>query len=323
MTLPPIQLRFDMRCPDWGAPREALYAAAIEMAAYGDAHGFTAVSLAEHHGVEDGYCPSSITLAAAIAARTQRIRLNLSAIVVPLHDPLRLAEELAVLDIISKGRTALVAVGGYVPAEFDMFDRDFATRGRAVEECIQALRAAWTGEPFDFRGRTVRVTPRPASPHLPIYMGGAKPVAAKRAGRLADGFITHDPALHRIYVEEARRLGRSWEPMGPTGPAAVFVTEDPEATWDRIGRHALHETESYGKWQNAQQVTGAYSYAATLEAVKATGTYSVVTPDECMAMLRADVSVMFHPLVAGLDPAVGWESLRLFVEKVLPHVAAG
>ena len=319
MTLPPLQLRFDMRCPGWGAPREALYEAAVEMAAYADANGFSAVSLAEHHGVEDGYCPSSITLAAAIAARTRHIRLNLSAIVVPLHDPLRLAEELAVLDILSKGRTTLVAVGGYVPSEFAMFDRDFAKRGRAVEECIETLRAAWTGEPFTFRGRTVRVTPRPSNPHLPIYMGGAKPVAAKRAGRLADGFITHDPALHRIYVEEAERLGRKAEPMGPTGPAALFVTEDPDATWDRIGRHALHETESYGRWQNAQQVTGAYHHATTLDAVKATGTYAVVTPDECLAMVRDNVSILFHPLLAGLDPAVGWESLRLFVEKVLPR----
>jgi len=319
MPLPHVQIRFDMRAPEWGAPREALYQAAIEMAAYADENGFAAVSLAEHHGVEDGYCPSSITLAAAIAARTRRIRLNLSAIVVPLHDPLRLAEELAVLDIISSGRIALVAVGGYVPSEFEMFDKDFSARGRAVEETIGTLRAAWTGEPFLFRGRTVRVTPRPFNPDLPIYMGGAKPVAARRAGRLADGFITHDPELHRIYVEEAERLGRKAEPMGPTGPAAVFVAEDPERMWDRIGRHALHETESYGRWQNAQQVTGAYRYAADLEAVKAGGTYAVVTPDECLAMLRDNVSILFHPLIAGLDPAIGWESLRLFVERVLPR----
>src|ERR1700722_15207686 len=148
MILPSIQIRFDMRVPDWGSPRAALYEAAIGMAAYADENGFMTVSLAEHHGVDDGYCPSSITLAAAIAARTRRIQLSLSAIVVPLYDPLRLAEQLAVLDIISKGRTALVAVGGYVPGEFEMFDKDFAARGSAVEECILTLRSAWSGEPF-------------------------------------------------------------------------------------------------------------------------------------------------------------------------------
>jgi len=313
-------LRFDMRAPDWGAPRADLYQAALDMCAYADEHGFDMIYVAEHHGVEDGYCPSSITLAAAIAARTKRIELRLSAIVVPLHDPLRLAEELAVLDIISKGRASLVAVGGYVPYEFDMFDRDFATRGRAVEECITTLRAAWTGEPFEFRGRTVRITPRPHNPHFPIYMGGAMPVAARRAARLADGFITHDPELHRLYVEEATKLGRKTTPAGGSGPAALFISEDPDRTWADIARHAIHESESYGKWQNAQGVTGAYKHATSLEAVKATGTYAVLTPDECVARIKEGMSAMFHPLVAGLDPEIGWRSLKLFVEKVAPRV---
>ena len=69
-------------------------------------------------------------------------------------------------------------------------------------------------------------------------------------------------------------------------------------------------------------MTGSYEYATTLEAVKSTGTYAVVTPQECVAMLRENVSCMFHPLLAGLDPEIGFESLRLFVEKVLPEVGA-
>jgi alkanesulfonate monooxygenase SsuD/methylene tetrahydromethanopterin reductase-like flavin-dependent oxidoreductase (luciferase family) len=165
----------------------------------------------------------------------------------------------------------------------------------------------------------VRITPRPHNPHLPIYLGGASPVAARRAGRLADGFITHEPDLHRIYVEEAELQGRKAEPMGPTGPAAVFVTDDPDRTWSQIAPHAIHESESYGKWQNEQGVTGAYSHAVTPDAVKATGTYAVVTPAECRKLLRNGSSLMFHPLVSGLDPEIGFASLRLFVDEVLPE----
>jgi len=313
-------LRFDMRAPDWATPRADLYQAALDMCAFADEHGFDMVYLAEHHGVEDGYCPSSITLAAAVAARTKTIETRLSAIVAPLHDPLRLAEELVVLDIISRGRVSLVAVGGYVASEFEMFDKDFPTRGRAVEECINTLRAAWTGEPFEFRGRTVRVTPKPVNPDLAIYMGGAMPVSARRAGRIADGYITHDPALHQIYVEEAQKLGRKWTPAGGGGPAALFISENPDQTWADIARHAIHESESYGKWQNAGGVEGAYKHATTLEQVKATGTYAVVTPDECVEMMNNGMSAMFHPLLSGLNPEIGWQSLKLFVEKVAPRV---
>lgn len=312
-------VRFDMRAPDWGTPRGQLYAAALEMAEYADKQGLDVLSLAEHHGVDDGYCPSSITLAAAMAARTSRIALRLSAIVVPLHDPLRLAEELAVLDIIANGRTSLVAVGGYVHSEFAMFDQDYTKRGRAVEETITTLRAAWTGEPFAFRGRTVQVTPRPANPDFPIYLGGASEVVARRAGRIADGFIVHDPALHRIYVEEAERLGRKTTPASPIGgPAAIFVSEDPERTWAIIGPHAVHEAESYGKWQAAENVQSAYKHATTVADVRSSGAFLVATPDECIALGRQGMDLMLHPLVAGLDPAIGWESLHLLVEKVLP-----
>jgi alkanesulfonate monooxygenase SsuD/methylene tetrahydromethanopterin reductase-like flavin-dependent oxidoreductase (luciferase family) len=318
---PETFVRFDMRSPDWGTARHELYAAALDMAAFADERGFTGLSLAEHHGMEDGYCPSSITLAAAMAARTRRIELRLSAIVVPLHDPLRLAEELAVLDNLSNGRAALVAVGGYIQSEFEMFDKDFAKRGRAVEETIETLRAAWTGEPFVYRGRMVRVTPRPCNPHLPIYLGGASPVAARRAGRLADGFIVHDPDLHRIYMEEAARLGRKAKAENAVGgPAAIFVSEDPERTWHAIERHAIHEAESYAKWQEPLNLTSAYRQVATLEDIKTAGSFAVLTPDECVALGRQGIPLMFHPLVAGIDPQVGWETLQLVADRVLPHL---
>jgi alkanesulfonate monooxygenase SsuD/methylene tetrahydromethanopterin reductase-like flavin-dependent oxidoreductase (luciferase family) len=190
-----------------------------------------------------------------------------------------------------------------------------------VEETIETLRAAWTGEPFVYRGRMVRVTPRPCNPHLPIYLGGASPVAARRAGRLADGFIVHDPDLHRIYMEEAARLGRKAKAENAVGgPAAIFVSEDPERTWHAIERHAIHEAESYAKWQEPLNLTSAYRQVATLEDIKTAGSFAVLTPDECVALGRQGIPLMFHPLVAGIDPQVGWETLQLVADRVLPHL---
>ncbi len=320
MPEPFLQIRFDMRAPDFGAPRDSLYGAALEMAEFVDQLGFQALGLAEHHGVEDGYCSSAITLAAAMAARTRQIGLRLSAIVVPLHDPLRLAEEIAILDIIAKGRVTLVAVGGYIPDEFVMFGKEYAHRGRMVEETIQTLRQAWTGEAFTYHGRTVRVTPKPCNSHVPIFMGGSAPVAARRAGRIADGFITHDPDLYQIYFDEAVRHGKNPEAYGMPGPAAVFVAEDPDKAWEWIAPHAMHETVSYGQWQAAQNVSGAYRLVPSLDELKASGIYAVVTPEDCVALARKIEGLTFHPLLGGLPPEIGWKSLKLFAEKVLPEL---
>ena len=106
--MPDILLRFDMRNPAFGADREALYRAAIEMAVWADEQGLYGVQFSEHHASEDGYLPSPLVLAAAIAARTQRLRLRIALILLPLNNPLKVAEDLAVLDVISGGRVEVV-----------------------------------------------------------------------------------------------------------------------------------------------------------------------------------------------------------------------
>lgn len=96
-------LRFDMRAPAQGAPAVELYAAATEMCAWAEGRGCPAAVLCEHHGSDDGYLPSPLMPASAIAARTERLALS-PVVILPLYDPVRLAEEMAVLDIISNGR---------------------------------------------------------------------------------------------------------------------------------------------------------------------------------------------------------------------------
>src|SRR5918996_1733251 len=172
-----LGLRYDLRAPTWGSATHAeLYAACLEQVAWGDAHGLDFVVLSEHHGADDGYVPAPVTMAAAVAGRTKRIGINIAAILVPLHDPVRLAEELAVLDLASGGRVSFVTGVGYRYEEFEMAGVDRKQRGKLLEEYVDVMRKAWTGEPFEWRGRAGRGGPeRSINPDPQFLSGGAKP----------------------------------------------------------------------------------------------------------------------------------------------------
>src|SRR5262249_59159827 len=106
---------------------------------------------------EEGSSAARVMMAAAVAGRRRRIGINIAAILVPLHDPVRLAEELAVLDLASGGRVSFVAGVGYRHEEFEMAGVDRKQRGKLLEEYVDVMRKAWAGEPFEWRGRTVQV----------------------------------------------------------------------------------------------------------------------------------------------------------------------
>src|SRR5689334_17644310 len=130
-------IRFDLRQPG-REPAEvaAAYSTAVEMAEWADAKGFGMCVLSEHHGSPDGYLTSPLVLGAAIAARTKRIPINVAALLVPLHDPIQLAEDLTTLDLISNGRISFVTGLGYRPVEYAMAGADWSRRGKRLDECL-------------------------------------------------------------------------------------------------------------------------------------------------------------------------------------------
>jgi alkanesulfonate monooxygenase SsuD/methylene tetrahydromethanopterin reductase-like flavin-dependent oxidoreductase (luciferase family) len=113
-------MRFDMRAPSFGASSSALYAEALEMAAWADQHWINRLFLSEHHGSDDGYCPAPVVLGGAMAARTSRIRILWGSVILPFHHPLHVAEQVTVLDLVSNGRAEVAVALGYVPREFQM-----------------------------------------------------------------------------------------------------------------------------------------------------------------------------------------------------------
>ncbi len=317
-----FSLRLDMRAPAFANTPDDLYGIGIEMAAWADQHGFAECMLSEHHGADDGYLPSPLVYAAAIAARTRKLRIRISALVLPLHDPLRIAEDVAVLDRISGGRAELVVAAGFRPSEFAMFDRSLADRGELMEEGVATLKRAWAGEPFDYRGRKAWVTPTPIQqPHPPLLLGGSSNVAARRAARIGDGFVPAVPELYPVYLAECDKLGVTPGEQRSIGPAAVFVAEDPDRMWAQIAPHVLHETNSYARWYAELGTAGPYQPIEDADGLREAGIYQVLTPEQCIELAQGlgdNGWLLIQPLLGGLDPRIGWESLELLGEKVLP-----
>ena len=319
-----LGLRYDLRAPAFaGVTHAELYAACLDQCAWAEAHGFDVVALSEHHGVDDGYMSAPVTLAAAIAGRTRRLQLNIAAVLVPLHDPVRLAEQLAVVQLVSGGRLSLVAGMGYRDEEFQMAGIDRRQRGRLFDEYVGVMRQAWSGEPFEWRGRTVRATPVPPSPPM-VLIGGSTEKAARRAARLHAGFFPAiaDAALAAAYEEECARQGFTGFVVMPGGPGFVHVSNDPERDWARIAPHALYDARTYAAWQPPGQRSQVHVAGNTLDELRRSGVYRVVTPDECVALAEEYGRVLLHPLMGGLSPTLAWESLELFERAVLPRLRA-
>jgi alkanesulfonate monooxygenase SsuD/methylene tetrahydromethanopterin reductase-like flavin-dependent oxidoreductase (luciferase family) len=172
------------------------YREGLELAAEASRLGFHSVWASEHHGEADGYCPSPVVACAALAVAAPNCRIGQGVALAPLHGhPLRLAEDLSVIDNLSGGRIEIGLGQGYRPAEFEMFGWNYARRTSAFEECLDILEKAWSGEPFDYEGRTYKVKggllrPPPVRPgRPPLWIGAAHPKARARAVRRRAGFL--------------------------------------------------------------------------------------------------------------------------------------
>ena len=321
-------LRFDFRNPDLGGVSTAdRYAAALEMVEWADRLGGMTVAVSEHHGSDDGYLPSPLVMLSAMAARTTNVRFMVAALITSFYDPIRLAEDLVVLDNISRGRVDLVLGSGYVPSEFEMYGVPSSERAARLKETLQTLQAAFTGEPFEYRGRTVRVTPAPDRAGGPgLMLGGSSEVAARRAARLGVGFIPVSAEVWEFYRDEVQQLGGA-DPgesiVGENYTLALF--DDVERGWEQLGPYFLHETNAYGAWQQESNAHAPFHVAADVDELRARGTHRIVTPDEFIVEMKAAPFPfqIFHPMCGGIPPELAWQSLRLYEHEVLPAFAAG
>jgi alkanesulfonate monooxygenase SsuD/methylene tetrahydromethanopterin reductase-like flavin-dependent oxidoreductase (luciferase family) len=249
--LPRFGLYYDFRNPSFvGRTFARLYAETLEQAAWAERElGFGSAWISEHHLAVDGYTPSPLTLAAALATRTERMRIGTSIVILPLQHPIRLAEDALTVHAISGGRFSLGVGLGYRAVEFAGFDIPIRHRRGRLEEGLDILRAAFDGRTFTHRGRhfdlgEITITPKPdpgAGPEL--WVGGFTPVAIARGARQGDGMLLPIPDLWPLYKAECEKAGR--RPRIACGYHWI-LGDDPEAELAAGAPYLMHQVNEYG-----------------------------------------------------------------------------
>lgn len=224
---------FDLRDPD--GPRDGWsrrYSYVLEACEEAERLGADSVWFTEHHGFDDGYLPQPLVFAAAVAARTRRVRIGTAVVVAPFRHPRHLAEEAAVVDLLSSGRLELGLGAGNRFAEFDMFGATWESRTNAAAACAEQVRAA---------SLDPTVTPRPVQQPIPIWMGYGGPRGARLAGELGAGLLSLDRRLLEPY---ARAYVGDGEPR-MSGLVSAYASADPDREWARVGQLHADQWNSY------------------------------------------------------------------------------
>ncbi|MEW6145658.1 MAG: LLM class flavin-dependent oxidoreductase [Thermodesulfobacteriota bacterium] len=197
-----------------------IYKNTLEQVKLAEKVNFESAWISEHHFLDDGYCPSPAVTAAAMAAVTSRIRIGSAGIILPLHNPLKVAEDAAVVDNISDGRFDLGVVLGYRKEEYEGMGVPMKQRPSRMDEGIEVLEKALTGEKFSYEGRRYRfenakLTPRPVQNPIPLYVGAFEEPAIRRAGRFGYPLLIGPGRTVEMvrdtlgfYNDEAKKHGR-------------------------------------------------------------------------------------------------------------------
>jgi len=314
----------------------AVYESALACAVAAEEQGYDWINVTEHHVAADGYLPALFVLLAAMAARTERIRLSTGMLILTLHNPLRIAEEAAVLDIISGGRLTLGVAAGYREVEFHAMQVDYRTRGKRFVESLELMRLAWAGEPFTFSGDIFQlpelvVRPVPIQrPGIPLWLGGTTEVALRRA--VGHGAPVFPGATDEIAVVAQRmasydRLREEIAPTHPVGPRelvlprlAVVADTTEEARRRALpGIRAMLQT--YQSWGLPVDFTQMLSNWELLDDLVIAG-----DPDHCRACMERYASLGLTDLLLQfamptLEPAVIAESQARFMAEVATPAA--
>ncbi|MBA3887799.1 MAG: LLM class flavin-dependent oxidoreductase [Acidobacteria bacterium] len=329
-------LWYHLRNPTpWKQPSVQLYADTLAQIEAAEPLGYDSVWTSEHHFVEDGYLPSSLLFLAAVAARTSRVRLGTLILLLPLHHPLRVAEDAAVLDLISNGRVDLGVAAGYRVEEFEAFQVPHKERGARMDEGLAILQGAWADGPFSHEGkaysfRDVNVTPKPLQKPVPIFMGGQSRAAIRRAAKYGCHLLpssTTEFNLVEVYHEALREHGRDPADFRIKCFRPVYCCEDRERGWDEVKAHYLYQHNLYRRW---------YREAGDSDAGELTNpddlprsSYIVGTPDDCeraIQDLHRDVpfdEFMFWASPPGFPIEQSTRSVELFAREVIPRFAGG
>ncbi len=324
-------------------PWSTLYRSHLDLCVESEALGYDNIWLTEHHFVDDGYSPSLFPIAGALAARTKHIRIGTYLILLPMHNPVRVAEDSATIDLISEGRFDLGVGLGYRPVEFSAQGISPKERGARLTEGIQIIQRLLSDESVTIDGkfsqlRDVQIRP-PAlqRPHPPIWLGALAPKAIERAARLGFHFQSVGPsALNEAYDQALLKFGRQPADFQIAQARAVYVAPSREQAWEIAAKPLHYMTEHYVRWfVEASDMPGADEALKALTSVDEMiqkqrfdflGEQAIVgTPKDAIEMIeeyrtrgRMTHFVCYFP-TSGMPPHLIREGMTLFARAVIPH----
>lgn len=315
-------LRFNFASPG-GDPRVQgeLLSAALELAQYVDTRGVAAVSVDEHHVTGHGWSCNPVMVAGMLLARTGSLIASIDCALGPLWNPVRMAEDIALVDAMSRGRLHTTVGLGYREVEYATLGVDFARRGELMDTALQTMLAAWSGETGVVSGTWSR-------PHPPLYVGGGVRATVRRAVRfgLPLSLPDHRPDLAAYYAELCAAAGQRPFVIMPAevNRGMIYLHEDPERAWADLGEHILWEAVTYGQWSTETRSLMHLPGVQTIEEVRASGRYRFLTPEQLIDEYRSTGDfgpITVHPLVGGMPVEEAWKSVQLLTDRVLPALS--
>jgi len=332
-------IMYDFRNPQrWHMPAPKFYRAMLDQMIKAEALGYDHVWLTEHHFTEDAYNPASLSMAAAIAAVTTRIRIGTFVLLLPFIDPVRAAEDVILADILSNGRFDLGIGQGYTHDEFNAFGIDRRERAPRLAEGVELMRRLFTEDNVTFDGRftqtkNMTLTPKPVQqPHPPLWIGARGPKAIRRAAKLGAHLMTTlgpDPAP--LYIETLKALGRDPDDFKIAQLRMVYCADSEDQAWEDIQEHLAHVFDYYERvLAEAADVEGddqplpfkrpeEIRHSALADGAIMAGTPQQVAEkldSFCRDFACTDFILSTH--FAGIDPQKSSRSNELFAKHVMP-----
>ncbi|PXY23247.1 hypothetical protein DI005_17615 [Prauserella sp. PE36] len=338
-----IGVLFSFRNPAFNRrPWTEVYDAEMSLIREADELGYGHVWLSEHHFVDDGYAPALLPIAGAVATQTRTVRIGTYVLLLPLHDPVAVAEAAATVDILSGGRFDLGVAQGYVPDEFDPRGIPHEQRASRMEDGLIILQGLLRGEPFSYEGRhhrvqDIRIVPPPVQSPLPIWVGATGPKALDRAARMGFHLASSLASTHEVYADALRAHGRDPSDFNVVQLANVYCADTTEQAWNDIAEPLHHMMSHYLAWAASSGDIGQDQLAAihlpTPEEYRREqrGDFFgepiyVGTPDHVLkgltSLLNSSPSthLVLQMSFPGNDVEATRHSMRLFAEHVLPHL---
>jgi probable F420-dependent oxidoreductase len=319
---------------------EDIYQDTLSQAKIAEELGYRTFSVAEHHFLPDGWIPAPFVMLGALSAATDNMNLVTNISILPLHNPIKVAERAAVLDTLSGGSFSLGVAIGWRDEEFKTFDVDKSSRVQRVEEGIELLRALFTEEAVSYDGDMFTVDdltlmPRPVQDTIPIWYGGQSRKAIERSAEMADAWsispIETVGKLSRgieIYADELEKHDRHIEDVHVPLRREVYVAEDDETAWEEVGPSLLYEYEDvYGDYDDIDHSFASSSEESAIAELRdhAEDRFIIGSPETAVQELERyrdalnmdEVLLRMH--FPGLDTDNSKKSMRLIAEEVMPH----